>query len=298
MRWLVLSDDWPPQLGGVATWSFGAAQALEEAGDEVRVLTGVRGKKWAGLKGLVELRRTDAVLATTWAMARIVAEPCRQLGIPLHIVFHGSGATRPNPIESVCRGARVWAVSEFLVRVLAERSIQATWIPSPIEPEDPVGDPRGPWVMVARATPLKGGDRFVRIVREAGVHGIVVGDGPALVGWKQLATEIGADVQFLGALDRESTRSVLEGAACSMLLSRADRDGSGAEGLGLVLLEARARGVLAVGSDVGGIPEAADLVLTDADNPARSVTEVREALGAGTWREGHGRGPLAAALRT
>ena len=50
--------------------------------------------------------------------------------------------------------------------------------------------------------------------------------------------------------------------ACA-LFSRVDADGSGAEGLGLTLIEAATRGIPTLGVRVGGIPEVADVVLDD-----------------------------------
>lgn len=319
MRWVILSDDWPPQLGGVATWSYGAARGLIEAGHSVRVfcrrrqglvaldggeVTGVRGRSfgrhgalWTAVRGAHEWSRADAVLATTWAMGTAVAEPLRALGIPLHVVFHGSGATRPprDPaaLARVRSSARLWAVSRYLAEIAG-----AEWIPSPVEMGPSTWDRRGPWVMVARATPLKGGDRFVRICAAAGVPGVVVGDGPELTAWRELAARLGAPVQFRGALDRPSTRAVLDGAGASFLLSRAEQDGSGAEGLGLVLLEARAHGVLAVGSQVGGIPEVAELVLDDPDDAERSAHQVSVRLADhdGSGLDGHGRPAVAQML--
>ena len=85
MRWVILTDDFPPGLGGIATWTAWAAAALRSVG-AVEVFARAR----PGLVGAVavggrhfsrhggrhlaraafgELRRADAVLATTWPMA-------------------------------------------------------------------------------------------------------------------------------------------------------------------------------------------------------------------------------------
>ncbi|MEQ1571729.1 MAG: glycosyltransferase, partial [Myxococcota bacterium] len=61
------------------------------------------------------------------------------------------------------------------------------------------------------------------------------------------------------------------------LVPRVDRDGTGAEGFGFTLVEAMAHGVPAVGCATGGVPEAVGpgLVVSDPDDPARCVREIR-----------------------
>ena len=58
-------------------------------------------------------------------------------------------------------------------------------------------------------------------------------------------------------------------AAAMVLLPRVDQDGSGAEGLGLCLLEAAARGIPTIGCRTGGVEEAIGpgLLLDDPENP-------------------------------
>lgn len=330
MRWVILSDDWPPQRGGVASWGFGAANGLVRAGCAVHVfarardglvapagvqLTAVRGRSfgstgpwWTGLAAARALTDADAVLATTWPMARAVAPVLRAAGVPLHVVFHGSDLTRPvaEGAAAVVAGARCWAVSRFLVGQAAVRGIEARWIPSPVDAPTQVPGPRpeGPWVTIARATPLKGLDRFVALVAEAGAEGVVVGDGPARATAERAARERGAQVRFLGALDRQAVARVLTEAAVVALLPRVDRDGGGAEGLGLVLLEGAAAGALPVGCGTGGVPEAVGPgVLVDPDDPVSAAIRVRQALAAWApeagvrWlRETHGSARVAAAL--
>lgn len=315
MRWVILADDWVPGPGGVATWSWGAAEGLAAAGCRVRVfargrpglrapggveITGIR--PWStrlapallGARAAVALRSADAVLATTWPVAAAVGPVLASRGIPLHVVFHGSDATRSprraGSFQAVCRAAtRRWAVSGFLVAELAARGVGAGWIPTPVRAGADGFDPRGPWLFVARATPLKGGDRFVRLVAAAGVDGVVVGGGPALAGWRRLAEDLGARVRFTGPVDRDVVSEHLDRAALVALLPRCDADGTGAEGLGLALLEARARGVLPVGCRTGGVPEAAGagLVLDDPDDLTASIRAIHDALA--RWRPEDGR---------
>lgn len=190
------------------------------------------------------------VLCTTWTVARWVSRLA-----PVHVVGHGSDLVRPRDPRGLRRVwrrcAHPWVVSGHLARVAANRGLHARVLPLPVPEAErrPLGSR---WVFVGRALHGKGGDRFVRWVAEAGVKADVVGDGPALPVWKALAEDLEADVRFHGALDRAGVDAVYRRAGAVFLPSRA----SLAEGLGLTLLEARARGIPVVGTRSGGIPEA------------------------------------------
>lgn len=271
MGWVILTDDFPPGAGGVATWTRWAAETLairgpvdvwcrdrpdlpDVAGVQVH---GVRARSFARRGPLAvvlaagrQLRSADGVLCTTWPMARVASRV-----VPVHVVGHGSDLVRPpapallNRVWTRC--ARRWTVSEHLARVARSRGLAASVLPTPIAPGG-----RGPlghrWVFVGRALTGKGGERFVRWVADAGVQADVVGDGPALAVWRSLAHRLGADVRFHGMLDRSDIERVLDDAAAVFLLSTR----VASEGLGLTLLEARARGIPVVGARSGGIPEA------------------------------------------
>jgi hypothetical protein len=90
---------------------------------------------------------------------------------------------------------------------------------------------------------------------------VVVGDGPERERLEGLAREIGVEATFTGRLPR--SQIPWDGTWAAALFSRPDEEGRGAEGLGLVLLEAAARGIPTLGTRVGGIPEAAAVVLDD-----------------------------------
>lgn len=303
MRWVVLTDDWPPAAGGVATWSHRVVTGLAAAGHVVGVFArarpvlapvpgvrvrGVRGPSfgrhggaWLAAAAAGALRRADAVLATTWPVATHLAGVLPRR-VPLHVVAHGSDVTRPPRSRRGFRRAwgraqQRWAVSEYLADALAHRDVSTAVLPAPVEPAPAPVSAAGTWVMAGRATPLKGGDRFVRIVAAAGADGIALGAGPELGAWRALAAELGARVAFPGWVPRDRARAVLAEAALVALLPRTHPDGSGAEGLGLALIEAAALGVPTVGCATGGVPEAVGpgLVLPDPDDPAVSAEAIR-----------------------
>jgi len=232
------------------------------------------------------LRPGDRVVATTWGVAQALVAPCRSLGVTLHVVFHGSDLTRPalspGGLARVCRGAAFrWTVSVYLGKILKQRGYRSQVLPAPvvIPPDAPPRGRASPerWLTVARATPLKGGDRFVRLVAAAEVTGTVVGDGPELPAWRALADRLGARLLFTGRLSRPALAQEMRRHDLIALLPRAQHDGTGAEGLGLVLLEAGALGTPAVGCKTGGVPEAVGpgLVLDDPEDLSGSVAAIR-----------------------
>lgn len=308
MRWLIVTDDYPPLDGGVSTWTQLVAEALAER-HEVTVLARSRpglpartggarvvpvpgpsfrrwGSVWSLLRGAPHLRRVDCVLATTWRVALGLAPVCERLGVPVQVVLHGSEVTRPSPSEweklqhLLRRVDTVWCVSRFLADRLAEHGISARVLPAPTAPRD-VGfrSPAKPqrWCCIARALPQKGGDRFVRLVAEARVEGTVFGAGPALESWRSEARNLGAEVQFRGRVPRSQLLEELPSYDLNVLLPRLHSEGGGEEGFGLALVEGASCGVPALGTQIGGVPEALGpgLCVLDPDDVEATLARLR-----------------------
>ncbi len=268
MNWKLLTPEYPPHVGGVASWSRSVAALLEAKGQSVEVIArrprqgggdpadrdvrwivGRSWRRWQGVWSAWAARsRGDAVaLCATWPMAV-------HLGSPLLVAYHGSDLTRPAPIaglDEVKRRAANLPVSRFLGRLLdAPHRV----LPYPIAPLAPV--PRGDALLVvARLIPEKGVDTALRFAARLGRPIRVVGDGPERPRLEALARELRLDATFCGAVPASAIP--WEGAWALALFSRGD------EGLGLVLLEAAARGIPSFGSRAGGIPEAATVTLDD-----------------------------------
>ena len=281
----------------------------------------LRGRSWNRRQAAIAaralgstLKQGDCVLATTWPVAAKLAERCRRLEVPLLVVAHGSDVTRlgeraPEALLSLARWARFGAVSGFLAGVLEALGIAARVLPAPVRPAPVAGlaPERHELLVVARCTPLKGVDRALRLGKALGWPVSVVGDGPERRQLQALARQLGVQARFFGRQPRERMGEHYGRATCLVLLSRADDDGSGAEGLGLVVLEAAAHGLPAAVSPVGGLPEAVGpgLVFADADDAARSADQLRayladEGVGARqrAWlRKRHGPDKLVASLR-
>jgi glycosyltransferase involved in cell wall biosynthesis len=209
------------------------------------------------------LRPGDVLLCATWEMA---AGPfggllgrARRLAVPVIVGWHGSDLTQPAVRAGraeVAALARNAAVSAFLAEELRRaHGARATVLPAPVDTQAPVV--RGPaWIVVARLVPGKAVHEALRWAFSRGRDVTVVGDGPCRASLEALAATLPVQVRFLGALPHER----IPWAGHEAILLSACAEGP-PEGLGLVLLEGAARGLAAIGSARGGIPEVAGHVV-------------------------------------
>lgn len=296
MTWHLVTTDYPPREGGISTWAEGTAAALRAAGERVEVyaprrlgaagVTGLWGRSWArwahvwvAAQVLPRVRSGDRVLAATWPLATSLVGR-----VDLSVVFHGSDLTRPpltpglDPIKS---GARLLPVSRYLGGLLG---VPHVVLPMPIRPTTRA-TPGDDLLAIARLGPLKGVDSAIRLAARSGRGITVVGDGPARADLEALAARLGVRARFTGSVPHREIP--WDGHYAALLLSRPDEDGSGAEGLGLVLLEAAARGIPTVGSNTGGVPEVAMRVIGKEDPlPLFGPDSAEEAVAFLTARHG------------
>jgi glycosyltransferase involved in cell wall biosynthesis len=284
-RWLVLTTDFPPGfVGGVASWALDLSLALQEAGEAVEVFARrtpettdfdasigpsihrMRGRHWGRWQGTWArltmgraMRKHDIVLAASWRVAAGLAPLVQRRGARLAITFHGSEITRlrtaPPALLRIANSAdALLPVSNFLARELQRLGVVAPddprvrVLPMPVPHRAQV--PRGSGlVCVARPTPLKGIDRAQHLAQTMGLP----------------LTLVGTD----GHVSRIQAMDAMAEATAIVLLPRVDAHGMGAEGLGLVLLEAAMMGIPSIGCRTGGVPEAVGpgLLLDNPDNP-------------------------------
>lgn len=285
VTWHLVTPEAPPRIGGIATWSDRVARALQDAGETVvvyargpvaqrpwptRAMPGRSWRRHGGLWALLavgpRLRRGDVLLCATWEMAHgpfggLLAR-ADAIDVPVIVAWHGSDLTRPAVREgrgAVARRARNVAVSRFLAaRLFAQHGAVASVLPSPVDVLPAVSRERR-WLVVARLVPSKGVDLAIRAALRHARPLTVVGDGPERPVLEALARDLGAEVCFLGALPPEDIP--WEGHEAVLLTPRPSPDGDGEEGLGLVLLEGAARGVIPVGAACGGVPEVAAVLI-------------------------------------
>jgi colanic acid/amylovoran biosynthesis glycosyltransferase len=207
----------------------------------------------------------------------------RRLGIPLVTTFHGFDATLSTaalltspawanyPLfrgRLARQGDLFLAASGFIRERLLAMGFPAARTHvhyigvdcQAIQPRDPAEET--PIILhVARLVEVKGAQYLIRAFarlaeRFPTVELAIVGDGPLKTSLQSLAKSLGlADrVRFLGALPHAQVMEWMRKAAMLVLPSVRTSTGR-VEGLGMVLLEAAATGVPAIGSRIGGIPE-------------------------------------------
>ena len=109
--------------------------------------------------------------------------------------------------------------------------------------------------MVEKKAPLSMVRAFAGVrARISGAELAMIGDGPLLAEARQLARDLHADVEFLGACSSEEVLAQLRRARVLCLPSVTAVNGD-AEGFGLAILEAQACGVPVVTSALGGASE-------------------------------------------
>lgn len=149
--------------------------------------------------------------------------------------------------------------------------------------------PSGPVLCVARLVPKKGVDTALRAC--AILSGSqdqfdleIVGDGPLRDELRELAVSLGIEerVHFAGSRDSKGVATAYESCSVVILPCRVDTSGD-RDGMPTVLLEAMARGLPVISTDIVGIPELVDGretgLLVAPDDPqllAEAIAKIRK----------------------
>ncbi|QKE84487.1 glycosyltransferase [Arthrobacter sp. NEB 688] len=232
------------------------------------------------------------------AAAEVAAVASRVTGVPVTVTAHAKDVFHTENADVLAGRldgvAAVVTVSEYNLEHLG-RTLPGTRIRL-VRNGVPLGRPNvvhagrrdAPVLCVCRLVPKKGVDVLVRAVALAAVDDPwvrldVIGDGPLREELVDLARELGvADrVTFHGAMDSAGVEAAYARASLVALPCRVDGDGD-RDGLPTVLVEALARGLPVVSTDVVGIPElvrdrATGRLVAPDDPPAlaRAVAELR-----------------------
>ena len=232
---------------------------------------------------LLEGRR-PALIHAHFGVEGVYALPvARRLGIPLVTTFHGFDATLST---AALLASPAWANYPLFRHRLARQGalflcasgfirerVLAMGFPAArthvhyigvdgqaIRPRDPAEE-RATILHVARLVEVKGAEYLIRAFalvagRFPQTELVIIGDGPLKSSLQALAKSLGVAerVRFQGALPHDQVLGWMRKAAMLVLPSVRTPTGR-VEGLGMVLLEAAACGVPAVGSRIGGIPE-------------------------------------------
>jgi glycosyltransferase involved in cell wall biosynthesis len=211
--------------------------------------------------------RPDIIHAHWWLPAGLCAlRAARRLDVPLVVTIHGSDAhlLRYGPARRLAehvlhKAALVATVSEDLRRqiealdprlptVLLRLPVRADVAAMPLPPDPPLR-----LLAAGRLSPEKGFDVAIEAMRIAVDHGLdvrldIVGSGPERRALATLAAPLGERVRLIPALPHAELMRRLDDVHALVAPSRR-------EGLGLVALEAFARGRPVVASRVGGLAE-------------------------------------------
>ena len=174
-------------------------------------------------------------------------------------IFHVDNADRL--IERLGEAAAVVTVSHYNVRHLGQElpGRRVRYVPNGLPVPDavtPCAD--GPVLCVARLVPKKGIDLLVQAIASTRTDRTleIIGDGPCRAELEQLAIELGvsARVLFRGALASTDVDAAYRRCAMLVLPCRIDPNGD-RDGMPTVLIEAMARAIPVVSTDVVGLDE-------------------------------------------
>lgn len=228
--------------------------------------------------------RRPALIHAHFGVEGVYALPvARALGVPLVATFHGFDATLSDaallaspawfnyPLyrRRLAREGGLFLAASFFIRerLLAlgfpEQRIRVHYIGVDCEgvrTRDTAEETRT-ILHVARLVEVKGTEYLIRAFarlpeRHRDAELVIIGDGPLRRRLEKLARSLGmgARVRFLSSLPHGEVLAHMRKAAMLVLPSVTTKSGR-VEGLGMVLLEAAASGVPAIGSRSGGIPE-------------------------------------------
>jgi len=184
--------------------------------------------------------------------------------------------------------AAVVTVSHYNVRHLGRElpGRRVRYVPNGLPVPDAV-TPRadGPVLCVARLVPKKGIDLLVQAIASTRTDRRleIIGDGPCRVDLEQLAVDLGvtARVQFMGALASTDVDAAYRRCAILVLPCRIDPNGD-RDGMPTVLIEAMARAIPVVSTDVVGLDEliatGRDGVLVRPEDPVAIAAAIDDLL--------------------
>ena len=224
------------------------------------------------------------------AACEVARDAAALAGVPFTVtahakdIFHDDNAhllpTRTNGASTIVTVSAYNVV--HLATVLPGQQVR--YVPNGLPvPAAVVPDPYGPMLCVARLVPKKGIDLLVRAlaIMQAERTLEIVGDGACRQDLEALTVELGVNqrVRFLGALTADGVDAAYRRCSLVALPCRIDADGD-RDGMPTVLVEAMARGLPAVSTDVVGIDELIDNGQTGRLVPPEDPTALAAALDA------------------
>jgi D-inositol-3-phosphate glycosyltransferase len=269
MKVAILTRDYPPAIGGIATHVEGLVKALRRMGIEADLYVGSHDVRTLLLPFDIPLKKYDVVHVQSLPYGAFV------FGVPLVVTVHSPvleefahyrNALKPASMPAVAlekatlsRASAILAVSgqsrSDLLGMYGLAPERVVVIGNGVDYERFSGqrDMANPaiWkrvIVVSRLEPRKNVKEAIEAVAEL-PHGVcqleIVGDGSEKAALVELAKKVGAEsaVHFLGRVSEASLPEVYGGSAIFLTTSNS-------EGFGLSLLEAMSSGCACVASDL------------------------------------------------
>jgi phosphatidylinositol alpha-1,6-mannosyltransferase len=312
MRLLIVTNDFPPESGGIQMYLQNLVNAYPDpvhvvapsdpaaSPDETGVTRGDRsymlptGKTHALIRDAVTSFEPDAVLFGAPHPLTPLGRKLRdEFGMPFGILSHGAEVTIPGavPVAGGWLGRTLatadvrFAVSRFTADNVEKISgSPATFLGAGVEVDTftPAATPNSnlrPVIgCVSRFVPRKGQERVIEAVAQLDrdVQVLMVGKGRTEGRIRKKAEELGVDTRFEIDVPWSELAGLYREMDVFVMPTRSRWGGLEVEGLGLVFLEAAASGLPVIAGDSGGSPET--VVVGETGFIASEVSDIAAAL--------------------
>jgi len=312
MRLLIVTNDFPPKLGGIQMYLQNVVDAYPDPihviapadpnalPDEVGITRGDRAymlpssKTHDLVRDVVRTFEPDAILfGAPHPLTPLGPKLREEFGVPFGILSHGAEVTIPGAVPLV--GGRLgralaaadvrFAVSRFTASKVADLSgAPATFLGAGVEvetftpPDTPVANTKPVIGCVSRFVPRKGQERVIEAVAQLDhdVQVLMVGKGRTESRLRKKADDLGVEARFEIDVPWSDLAGLYREMDIFVMPCKSRWGGLEVEGLGLVFLEAAACGVPVVAGDSGGSPET--VVVGETGFVASDVPDIVTAL--------------------
>jgi phosphatidylinositol alpha-1,6-mannosyltransferase len=312
MRLLIVTNDYPPKLGGIQMYLQNVVNAYQDPihvvapsdADappvEVGVTRGDRGymlpssKTHALVRDVAKSFEPDAILfGAPHPLTPLGPKLRDEFGVPIGILSHGAEITIPGAVPLVggwlgrtLAAADIrFAVSRFTAgRVEKISGSSATFLGAGVEVDTftPAAaqnsNPKPVIGCVSRFVPRKGQERVIEAVAklDRDVQVLMVGKGRTEARIRKKAAKLGVDTRFEIDVPWPDLADLYRQMDVFVMPCKSRWGGLEVEGLGLVFLEAAACGVPVIAGDSGGSPET--VVVGETGFVAADVPDITAAL--------------------
>lgn len=278
LKTLLITLEYPPQIGGVASYYSGMVSATDfsVAVADANTLP----KSWLKMvpwlyQQTKRERYSHILVGQVLPLGTVAWLVHCLLGTPYIVFTHGMDILLPQQsarkrwlLHRILRNAQqVIASSHFTAEQIQQfdSSIQNITVINPAtnyaaeQASEPVANLPVQFVLsVGRLVERKGFDQVIQAVAQvANIHYVIAGTGPDEERLRSLASKhsVDARVHFMSGLSNAQLAHLYQRCLCLAMPSRRLANGD-VEGYGIVVLEANRFGKTAIGGRAGGMPDA------------------------------------------